>query len=208
MLVSRTRFTGDLGYELWLRPDQAEPLWDRLMEVGELHGLRPIGSRALDLARIEAGFLMPHTDFVPAAEALRPTRGRSPFELGLDWLVDLDKGQFVGRRALVEERLRGSKYRIVGLDVQGNRPAHDAFVYHDQEREAGHVTSATWSPVCKRNLAIATLRSQYLAHTDNLWVQIYVSKELKWEKRMVRAYVVERPFFDPPRRWATPAWDF
>lgn len=206
--VSRTGFTGDLGYELWLRPNQAESLWDHLMAAGTLHGLRPMGSKALDLARIEAGFLLPHTDFVPAGEALRSTRGRSPLELGLGWLVDFNKGHFVGRRALQEERRRGSKYRIVGLDVESNRPARDAFVYHDREREAGHVTSAMWSAVCKRNLAIATLDAQYLAHVDNLWVQIYVSKELKWEKRMVRCRVVERPFFNPPRRWATPAWDF
>ena len=165
-----------------------------------------MGSRALDLVRIEAGFLLPHVDFMPAEAALRPTRGRSPFELGMNWLVDFGKGHFIGRRALLEESRRGSYYRVVGLDIEGNRPAHTSFIYHDRNREAGHVTSAMWSPTCKRNLAIATLKSQYLmSGDDNLWAEIYVHKELKWEKRMVRATVVERPFFNPPRRRAVPA---
>lgn len=207
LLVSRTGFTGDLGYELWIEAPHAERLWDRLMAAGEPHRLRPIGSRALNLVRIEAGLLLPHADFMPAHEALRPTRGRSPFELGLEWLVDFNKGHFTGRRALLAERRGGSRYRVVRLDVEGNRPARDAFVYHDRKREAGHVTSAMWSPTCKRSIAIATLRSRYLAHRDRLWAEIYVPKELKWEKRMVRCRIVDGPFFNPPRRWATPAGD-
>jgi len=208
LLVSRTGFTGDLGYELWVAPELAETLWDRLMEAGGQHGIRPIGSAALNLARIEAGFLQPQADFVPADEALRPSRGRSPFELGLERLVDFDKGHFNGRRALLAERERGtSRYRVVGLDIEGNRPAEGAFVYHDRSHEAGHVTSAMWSPTCKRNLAIATLRSEYRS-SIRLWVEIYVMKELKWEKRWARAHIVRRPFFDPERRRATPAGDF
>jgi len=207
LMVSRTGFTGDLGYELWIPPGQAETLWDRLMEAGALHGIRPVGSRALNLVRIEAGLLLPHADFMPAAEAMRPNRGRSPFELGLGWLVAFDKGHFNGRRALLQEQRRGSRHRLVKLDVEGRHPAHDAFVYHDKSRPAGHVTSAMWSPTCKRNIAIAELQSQYLEHADNLWVEIYVAKELQWEKRMMRCRPVDAPFFDPPRRWATPAGD-
>lgn len=205
LMVSRTGYTGDLGYELWIDPARAEALWDGLMQAGAVYHIRPIGSRALNLVRIEAGLLLPHVDFMPAKEALRPTRGRSPFELGLDWLVDFDKGHFTGRRALMEERRAGSRYRVVRLDVEGNRPAQDAFIYHDKKHEAGHVTSAMWSPTCKRSIAIATLRTRYLAHADRLWAEIYVPKELKWEKRMVRCRVVDGPFFDPPQRWATPA---
>jgi aminomethyltransferase len=205
LMVSRTGYTGDLGYELWIARGGAEGLWDRLMAAGTMYGLRPIGSRALNLVRIEAGLLLPHADFMPADEALRPTRGRSPFELGLEWLVDFDKGHFTGRRALLEERRRGSRYRIVRLDVEGNRPAQDAFIYHDRRREVGHVTSAMWSPTCKRNIGIGTLRNEYLSRRDDLWAEIYVPKELKWEKRMVRCRIVDGPFFSPPRRWATPA---
>jgi len=208
LTVSRTGYTGDLGYELWLRPGDAERVWDLLMAAGEFRGIRPIGSRALDLVRIEAGFLLPHADFMPAGEALRPTRGRTPFDLDLAWLVDFHKGHFNGRRALLAERARGSRYRVVGLDVEGNKPARDAFVYHDRARIAGHVTSAMWSPTCKRNIAIGIIESRYLAHADRLWAEIYVDKELKWEKHMVRCRLARRPFFDPPRRRVTPAPDY
>ncbi len=207
--VSRTGFTGDLGYELWIDPAMAETLWDRLMEAGRLHGLRPIGSRAHDLARIEAGFIATNADFMAADQALRHTRGRSPFELGLGWQVDFEKGHFTGRRALLAERARGSRCLVVGLDIDGNKPAAGALIYHGRKTEAGHVTSAMWSPTCKRNLALATLNAPYGTEiTDDLWVEIYVLKELKWDKQMVRARIVERPFFNHERRRATPPNDF
>ena len=98
LMVSRTGYTGDLGYELWIDPVHAERLWDRLFEAGELHGIRAMGSRALELLRIEAGFILAGADFLPAWEAVRPTHTRSPFELGLGWLVDFDKGVFNGRQ--------------------------------------------------------------------------------------------------------------
>ena len=104
LLVSRTGFTGDLGYELWIDPDHAEVLWDRLFAAGELRGIRAMGSTALEMLRIEAGFIMAGADFLPAMEAVRPTHTRSPFELGLGWLVSFDKGVFNGRRALLEEK--------------------------------------------------------------------------------------------------------
>ncbi|MGI9305608.1 MAG: aminomethyltransferase family protein [Gammaproteobacteria bacterium] len=206
--VSRTGFTGDLGYELWTDSAHAESLWGALMTAGEHYGIRPAGTTALDLARIEAGFILPHADFMPAEAATRHTRGRSPFELGLGWLVDFDKGYFVGRRALLKEKQGGSSYRLVGLDVESNRPAKDALVYIDKKHEVGFVTSAMWSPVCKRNLAIVTVRNTPRLREDRLWVEVYVNKELKWEKRMVRAQVARRPFFNPVRRTQTPAPDF
>ncbi len=208
LMVSRTGFTGDLGYELWVAPRLAEALWDRLMEAGALHGLRPIGSLALDMARIEAGFIQAGADFVPAEHALRATRGRSPFELGLGHLVHFDKGHFTGRRALLEEKEKGSRYCLVGLELEGNKAAKDALIYHSKTKAVGAVTSAIWSPTCKRNIAIATLRKPYGAEvSDDLWAEIYVRKELKWERSMVRCWPVERPFFNPPRRSAIPALD-
>ena len=102
--VSRTGFTGDLGYELWVAPEDAIRLWDMLMTRGKSRGIRPIGSRALNLARIEAGFLAPNVDFVSAERTLRVGSARSPFELGLGWLVDFEKGHFTGRRALLDEQ--------------------------------------------------------------------------------------------------------
>ncbi len=208
MTVSRTGFTGDLGYEFWLPSDAAVSLWDRLMEAGRPYGIRPVGSRALDLARIEAGFIAPLIDFMPAGEALRPSRGRSPFELALDWLVDFDKGHFIGRRALLAEKQRGPGRRIVGLDVAGNKPARDSLIYSGKSKQVGAVTSAMWSPTCKRNIAIATLDRPYDTMEEGLWAEIYVNKETKWEKVSAPCRAVERPFFKPPRRMATPPLDY
>jgi len=204
LTVSRTGFTGDLGYELWTAPETALALWDALVEAGRPHGLRAIGGAALEMARVEAGFIQTNGDFVSADAALRPSRGRSPFEIGLGWMVDFDKGHFNGRRALLAERARGSRYRLVGLDIDYNKPAVDTLIYR-RRRRVGQVTSALWSPTCKRNLAIATLDAD--CPDDGLWADIYVAKELKWERIKAACRVVPRPFFNPARRWATPAGD-
>ncbi len=207
--ISRTGFTGDLGYELWVGPEMAVALWDRLWEAGRNFGIRAIGAAALELARIEAGFIMTKADFLPSDQVLRRNRGRTPFELGLERLVDFDKGHFTGRRALLEARRAGPRTRLVGLEIDGNKPAAGALVHHAGKKEVGHVTSALWSPTCKRNLALATLTAPYGASPDeDLWVEIYSNKELKWDRVMVRCRLAERPFFNPPRRARTPPGDF
>ena len=202
--LSRTGFTGDLGYELWTDPAHAVALWDRLMAAGAGHGILAVGSAALDLARIEAGFPVANVDFIAAEQALRATRRRSPLELGLGWMVDFGKGHFNGRRALLAERKHGGDTRLVGLDVAGNKPARDALIYHGRNTEAGFVTSAMWSPTCKRNIALATLKRPFETGDQALWTEIYVKKEGKWEKVVAPCRIVERPFFNPPRRRATP----
>lgn len=205
LTVSRTGFTGDLGYELWTPAQKALSLWDRLWAAGHDYGLRPIGYAALDLARIEAGFIVCGIDFTSAHAALRPTRGRTPFELGAGRLVGFDKGHFNGRRALLQHAKDGPRYRLVGLEIAGNKPAHHAWVYHRKKQEVGHVTSALWSPTCKRNLALAMLKAPFgISVIDDLWVEIYFDKEGKWERIMAPAKIVERPFFRHPRRSATP----
>ena len=206
LMVSRTGFTGDLGYEIWIRPGDAERVWDGLMEVGRDRALRPIGSRALNIARIEAGFLLPNVDFVSAEHTLRVGTERSPLELGLGWLVDFDKGHFTGRRALLEEKIRGPRRLLVGLDIEGNKPAHNALLYVDRsgKRQVGSVTSATWSPTTKRNIALAMMDAPHIATGLNVWAEIYLNRELVWERRMARARIVERPFFSPERRRVTP----
>ena len=210
LTISRSGFTGDLGYEIWMDPAAAEAVWDRLFEVGRSRGLRPIGSRALDIARIEAGYLSPWVDFVPAEHAIRVGRARSPLELGLERFVDFDKGHFTGRRALLEERRRGPRSCLVGLDVEDNKPARAALLYADARarREIGAVTSAVWSPTCKRNIAFARVDSRFAAPGTELWAEIYLNRELQWERRVTRARVVERTFFAPQRRRATPPADF
>lgn len=210
LMISRTGFTGDLGYELWMAPAAALAVWDALTAAGRTRGIRAIGSQALNMARIEAGFLSPHVDFLSAERTIRPGRDRSPLELGLGWLLDFDKGHFNGRRALIEEQLRGPRRQLVGLDVEGNKPAHNALLYAQAngQREIGHVTSATWSPTCKRNIALALLEAPHFRLGSTVWADIYLHRELLWERRMARARVVERPFFAPERRRATPPADF
>lgn len=208
LTLSRTGFTGDLGYELWTTPDRALDLWDALMAASALHGLRPIGTNALNLARIEAGFLIAGMDFVPAGAAVRADRTRSPLELGLDWMIDWDKGHFTGRRALLAERAAGSRWALVGLDIDGNVPAEQAIVYQAKRREVGQITAAAWSPATKRNIALAHLRRPHDTGDADLWVEIYALRELQYAKLMLRARVTPRPFFNPPRRRATPPADF
>lgn len=211
LVVSRTGFTGDLGYELWIEPRNAELLWDRLFLAGRDFGIRPIGTLALEMSRIEAGFLQAGIDFLPADRAVRPGRTRSPFELDLGRLVDLDKPNFTGRRALIEERRRGSRYRLVRLDIDGNKVAKDAFIY-DREggarRAIGTVTSAMWSPSAKSSIALGSVQAAWGSPGEVLWAEIYYQKELKWSRTLARCRVVAGAFFDPPRRRQTPAPDF
>lgn len=210
LMVSRTGFTGDLGYELWIDPDRALALWDTLFEKGENRGIRPMGTHALDVARIEAGFLQAHVDFLPADQAIRPDRSRSPFELDLARLVDFKKPNFNGRRALLEEQKRGSRYRLVRLDIEGNKPARSSYIYNNKKNGdvVGTVTSAEWSPSAKANVALASMQMPWGRPGDELWAEIYYQRELKWSRVMARCRVVEGAFWDPPRRRATPAADF
>jgi aminomethyltransferase len=179
------------------------------MAFGSTRAVRPIGSKALNMARIEAGFLLPNADFVSAEHTIRIGRDRTPLELGLGWLVDFDKPHFNGRRALLAQQAQGLKRLLVGLDIAGNKPAHNALLYAEAagETEVGSVTSAAWSPTCKRNIALAIVAAPHYATGSTVWADIYLNRELVWERRMVAARVVERPFFAPERRRATPPAD-
>ena len=207
LMVSRTGFTGDLGYELWIAPHKAELLWDRLFEAGEPYIIRPFGTYALELARIETGFLQAGVDFIPAEEAVRVGRSRSPYELGLGWLVDLDKPIFNGRRALMKEKAEGSRYRLAILDVDGNKPAHNSFILKNG-KQVGTVTSAAWCPTAKSNVAIAQIEMPHGAVGDELVAEIYYQRELHWTKVLAPCKVLGSPVFDPPRRRQTPAVPF
>ena len=205
LMVSRTGFTGDLGYELWIAPSHAQVLWDRVFDAGRLQGIKPMGTVALELSRIEAGFIQVGIDFVPADQAVRPGRTRSPFELDLARLVDLTKANFTGRRALLAEHRRGSRHRLVRLDIEGNKPAKDAFIYDGRRKVVGTVTSAAWSPAAKANIALASLLRPRGEPGDALWAEIYYQKELKWSRVMAKCRVVEGAFYAPARRRQTPA---
>jgi aminomethyltransferase len=211
LMISRTGFTGDLGYELWLDPGKAEAVWDALFEAGKHYSMRAIGGHALEQARIEAGYLAAYEDFLPAHATVRTGHTRSPLELGLEWLVDFKKPNFNGRRALAAEKRNGSTWRLVKLDIEGNKIANSSYIFADPKMRKGNigfVTSATWSPVCKQNIALGTVRVPHGKVGSNVWVEIYYQRELHWNREVARATVVDKPFWFPPRRSATPPEPF
>jgi len=207
LMVSRTGFTGDLGYELWIEPGKAGLLWDDLFRAGKLYGIRAIGVHALEMSRVEAGYLAAFQDFLPAKPTVRTDRTRSPLELGLEWLVDFKKPNFNGRRALAEEKRRGSTWRLVKLDIEGNKAAHHSYIFaksKNNKKEIGFVTSAVWSPVTKQNVALGTVNMPHGAVGSEVWVDIFYQREMHWSRAMAKATVVDKPFWFPPRRSATP----
>lgn len=208
LMVSRTGFTGDLGYELWVPNNLALQLWDELYAAGADYGIQPYGETATDMARLEAGFIMPYVDFTEALKTVYFEHDQTPFELQLGWLVDFDKPNFSGRRALLEERRRGPKWTLTRLNIEGNWPAEGAIMYDTEscKTEIGYVTSAMWSPTVKENIALAMIRSEYLK--GDLWAEIYRAKDLRQYRRMARATVVKKPFWMPARARTTPPADF
>jgi aminomethyltransferase len=215
--VSRTGYTGDLGYELWVASDQAVTLWDALMEAGAPFGIRPAGLLALDVVRVEAGLILLDVDYTSSRHALIPDQAYSPFELGiLGRLVDFEKPAFVGKRALQAEQASGGPARaLVGLELdwdsiesmfagQGLPPAvspatsREPVPAFDGRRQVGRVTSTTWSPVLKRAIALASVRSDRAAVGTALDVEWTVEAH----RGRVAAMVVPLPFFDPPRKRA------
>jgi len=208
LMISRTGFTGDLGYELWIDPGHAGVLWDRLFEAGQLHGIQAMGDEALQMLRIEAGFIQCRHEFMPAHATVRSSHTRSPFELGLGWLVDFNKPNFNGRKALLAQKKNGHRYNLVKLDIDGNKPARDSYVFTKNKKQIGTVTSAIWSPSAKASIALATLETPHGEPGEELLVEIYYQKELKWSRVMATARVVSEVFYDPPRKRLTPPADF
>jgi len=204
LIISRTGFTGDLGYEVWVSPERAEPLWDQLFEAGRDYLIKPFGSYALDIARIETGFIQAGVDFVPAEEMVRPGRTRSPFELGLDWLVDLEKPLFNGRKSLIAEKEKGSRYRFAILNIDGNKPADHSFILKG-DQQIGTVTSAAWCPTAKSNIAFAQLEMPEGGVGQEYVAEIYYQRELHWTRVLAPCRVLDGPIFNPKRRRQTPA---
>ena len=207
LMVSRTGFTGDLGYELWIDPAKAEALWDALFAAGKPYMIKPFGSDALNMARIETGFVQAGVDFMPAEEVVRFGRSRSPYELGLEWLVDLSKPVFNGKKALQREKEKGSRYRFVILDVDGNKPADHSFIMKG-DKVVGTVTSAAWCPTAKSNVAFAQLEMPYGNIGEEFVAEIYYQRELHWSRVLAPCKVIDGPVFNPARRRQTPAVAF
>jgi aminomethyltransferase len=208
LMVSRTGFTGDLGYELWVRPEWALKLWDELYEVGADYGIQPFGEQATNMARLEAGFIMPDMELQEALKTVHFGHDQSPFELNLGWLVDFDKPHFNGRSALLKEKERGPRYQLTRLDIPGNKPAEGAILFNNQKcaQEIGYVTSAMWSPAVKANIALAMIKAEYLK--GDIWAEIYFLKELRQCRKVVPCTVIKKAFWTPARARATPPLDY
>jgi|ERR1051326_123112 aminomethyltransferase len=215
--VSRTGYTGDLGFEIWVDADQALRLWDILIERGRPFDIKPAGMLALDVARIEAGLLLIEVDFNSSKKALIDDQKYSPFEMGLSRLVHLDKNRFVGQQPLIAEKQSGPARQIVGLEIDwpevekryeqiGLPPAVSPIasrvavpVFH-QGRQIGKATSTTWSPVLKKMIALATVKSQFCRPGSKLEIEITIEAV----RHRVGARVVQTPFYNPKQKTATP----
>jgi aminomethyltransferase len=207
LMVSRTGFTGDLGYELWIQSDLALPLWDELYAAGEDYGIQAFGETATNMARLEAAFIMPGMEFNEALRTVHFEHDQTPFELNLGWLVHFDKPHFNGRSALLREKKCGSKYTLTKLDVEGNKPPDGSYIYNNRRctKEIGYVTSAMWSPAVKANIALAMIKTEYLQ--GHLFAEIYYEKELRHYSRVARCTRKTKPFWTPERARQTPPPD-
>ena len=213
--ISRTGYTGDLGYELWVDAERAVALWDALIEGGTPYGITPAGIWALDIARIEAGLVMLDVDYFSAHHALIEDQKSLPDEINLGWTVSLEKGPYNGRRALRQARARGQAWSFVGVEVQWESlerlyaarglPPHlsnvawrtSAPVYRNGD-QIGYATSGCWSPLLKRSLALAHVQSPHFA--PGTAVELEVTVEHRRER--ANAIVRKLPFYDPERKRA------
>jgi aminomethyltransferase len=215
--ISRTGYTGDLGYEIWIPWNDAPKVWDALVEHGRRFDLHAAGMLALDVARIEAGLILIEVDYFSSKKALIESQKYSPYEIGLGKLVDLKKEHFIGRAALEEEKQRGPKRLLVGLDINwddverlydgvGLAPqvpstaSRVAVPVYRGGLQVGKATSTTWSPSLKKMIALASLQREQAAPGTELQMELTVEAV----RHKVRATVRELPFFNPPRKMATP----
>ena len=211
--VSRTGYTGDLGYEIWVEADRAVALWDALMEAGRPHGIVPTGLMALDMARVEAGLVLVSVDYVPTHQALLESQKSTPLELGLSWTVDLGKENFVGREALARQAKTGPEWQLKGLEIDwvsleqaygsaGLPPMVPSSAWRTSvpvyggRGQVGYATSGCWSPILKKYIALAHLRGSAGVPGTDLEMEVTVEHQ----RLRASAIVVETPFFDPPRK--------
>jgi aminomethyltransferase len=215
VIVSRTGYTGDLGYEIWLSARDAERVWDLLIAKGRNYGIKPAGMLALDVARLEAGFILIEVDYTGVEKALIDSQRYSPYEISLGWTVDLKKDFFVGQKALREENGRGAARQIVGLEIDWGRyenlyrewglPPHvpsaawrgSVPLYFDS-RQIGWATTGAWSPALKKYIALGTVERARGSPGSTIEMEVTVEHV----RKKVPAMVTKTPFFDPPRKRA------
>ena len=216
--ISRTGYTGDLGYEIWINQKDALTIWDLLLDKGKSYGITPTGLHALDISRIEAGLILLDVDYVSSRHAIIESRKSSPFELGLGWAVKMNKNDFIGKNALKKELDRGPEWKFVGIEIEwSNLEEHYRRVglapglpstawrtstplYYNSE-QIGYATSGTWSPSLKKYIALAHVKTEY-SDLDTI-----LDFEIKIEhfKKTTTARIVNTPFFNPERKRSCPA---
>jgi aminomethyltransferase len=216
--ITRTGYTGDLGYELWVRPEFAERLWDCLLDRGARHGILPAGIIALDIARVEAGLIMIAVDYVSSHHAVIESQKSSPYEIGLGWAVSPHKGDFIGRRALMKEQQTGSEWTFVGVQYdwtaleqlfaeedlpprvagRASRSAVPVYESGNPGRHVGQITSHTFSPILKQYIGIGTVLTPHAGMGNRVDVEVTV----EFKRKLCPATIVSTPFFDPPRKKA------
>jgi aminomethyltransferase len=215
--ISRTGYTGDLGFEVWMPWIDAVKVWDALVAKGKAFDIHPAGMIALDIARIEAGLILIEVDYISSKKALIESQRYSPAEIGLGKLVDLKKETFVGREALALEAKKGAERALVGLEINWNEvealydklkmapqvpsiASRVAVPVYRNGRQAGKATSTTWSPTLKKMIALACVGRESSAVGTKLSMEMTVEAV----RQTVSAKVVPMPFFNPARKMAVP----
>jgi aminomethyltransferase len=215
--ISRTGYTGDLGYEIWAPWHEAVKVWDALMAKGKQFDIHAAGMLALDVARVEAGLLLIEVDYSSSKKALIPSQKYSPYELGFAKMVHLDKENFVGKRALEQDQKNGVPRQLVGLEVDWVEveELHDKFgltpaapsqasrvsvPIYVGDKHVGKATTTTFSPLLKKLIALASVDSAYSKPGTKLQMELTIeARRLK-----TTATVVKLPFYNPPRKTAVP----
>ena len=215
--ISRTGYTGDLGYEIWMDPNDALSVWDLLIDKGKTFGITPTGLHALDIARIEAGLILLDVDYISTRHALIESRKSSPYELGLGWAVKLKKKKFIGKAPLHKELDNGSNWSFVGIEIEwsgfekhyravGLAPGLPSTAWrtstplYNNNEQVGYATSGTWSPLLKRYIALAHVKSKHAKEGSELMFELKVEHF----RKLTKATVVKTPFFNPERKRSCP----
>ena len=215
LTITRTGFTGDLGYELWVEPQYAEQLWDRLIEVGNDYGLLPSGLAALDISRIEAGLLLIDVDYISSQKAIIAEQKSYPQDIGLGWAVKFGENDFIGRRKLEEVDRDGSKWQFVGIEIDwvdlerlyaeanlppqvSGRAVRDPVPIYKEKTQIGQATSITFSPILKKYIALGTILREHASSGSQISVEITV----EYTREMASAKIVSPQFYNPKRKKA------
>lgn len=213
VMISRTGYTGDLGFELWVDATKAEKVWDAVVKAGKSFALQPAGIWALDVSRIEAGLIMLDIDYTPANKAMTDAQTSTPIELGLNWAISWKKGNFIGRKALLAEKENGSTIQFVGLEIdhkEFERQHHElgltvpypfmawreVIPLYVDGTQVGYATSGVWSPTLKKYLAFGHVQPKYAQPGSVVTIDLTVDRF----RRPFNAKVTKLPFFNPPRK--------